>query len=337
VSGRLANVLKAFPVSGAELSVRKSNMKDVIIQDNNCPVYAYINSLNEPRSQQTARRVLMAIAKHLGVDSIYHIHWSKFDRNHVNSLLGVLRERALSPDTISLYLSVIKRVLMEAFLLGQIEPLQYERVKSIKRPSGSRVKNHHLLDRDAFTELLKTISTWPQAKQTCIRDQAIFHLLVGCGLRRFEISELHIEHVQQDTKHLKFIGKGNKERLVKLHDLTFFALQKWIEIHPFGTGPLFVRLTKCGSVHGKMSDTNVKGISGHAIYNLCKKYYLLRKEAHTPPHTLRRSYATWLYNNGVDLKTLAALLGHSSIKTTEIYIQQDQDSIDNEVLTKLFP
>ncbi|CAH9067154.1 Tyrosine recombinase XerC [Pseudoalteromonas holothuriae] len=336
MSRRLSKVLKMPPVPSDELSTRNSTMKDIIIKDQSCPVYAYINSLHEPRSQQTARRALMAIAKHLGVDSIYQICWSKFDRNQLNSLLTLLRKRDLSPDTISLYLSVIKRVVMEAFLLGQINPLQYERIKSIKRPSGSRVKTHHLLDRDGFTKLLNTISNWPQAKQTSIRDQAIFHLLVGCGLRRFEISELHIEQIQQDTKHLKFIGKGNKERLVKLHDLTFLALKKWVDIHPYKTGPLFVRLTKAGTAYGKISDTIKTGISGHAIYNLCKKYHLLRQEAYTPPHTLRRSYATWLYNNGVDLKKLAALLGHSSIKTTEIYILEEQDSIDTEVVTKLF-
>nr|WP_013933263.1 tyrosine-type recombinase/integrase [Pseudoalteromonas sp. SANK 73390]CBK62711.1 intA [Pseudoalteromonas sp. SANK 73390] len=331
---RLSHILR-IPPGGKNKTVNAKVVgQNLIIRDDECPIYTYIMSLNSEKSKETARRVLLAIAKHFECDDIYQIQWSKIDKNAINNLLALFEQKGLSPDTKSLYLSVIKSVLKEAFLLGQLTTLHYERVRSIKRPPGSRVKKHQLMSENSFYQLLRAIEDRKQPVVTCLRDKAIFHLLIGCGLRRFELSSLRVEQIDKDTNHLIILGKGNKEREVKLHDITYQALNEWLSVHPNGQGALFIRLVKNGQPFYKMSDT--KGLSGHAIYNLCKKYALISETQRIPPHSLRRSYATWLYNNGADLKVISVLLGHSSIKTTEIYIKHTQEDIDHAVVSNLF-
>ncbi|ESP90231.1 hypothetical protein N483_06505 [Pseudoalteromonas luteoviolacea NCIMB 1944] len=334
MSYRLSHILRIPPNEVSKEISAHSGGRNLIVRDNECPIYAYIMSLNSDKSQETARRVLMAIAQHLGCDDIYQIKWSKIDKNTINNLLTILDKVGLSPDTKSLYLSVIKSVLKEAFLLGQITTLHYERVKSVKRSMGSRIKKHQLISEQSFRQLLRQVDEVKQPTATCLRDKAIFHLLIGCGLRRFELSGLQLAQINHDTQHLTVLGKGNKEREIKLHNITYLALQDWLNIHPYSDGPLFIRLTKSGQPYYKMSDT--PGLSGHAIYNLCKKYGLISAAQRIPPHSLRRSYATWLYNNGADLKVISVLLGHSSLKTTEIYIKHTQDDIDQAVVANLF-
>ncbi|KZN36351.1 hypothetical protein N480_17905 [Pseudoalteromonas luteoviolacea S2607] len=334
---RLSQLLKisAPKTPNSQLAIQQQVvMADLIVRDDDCPMYAYINGLSSDASKATARRVLMAICKSIGFESIYDIHWEKINKNDINQMFNVWKMKKLSPDTVSLYCSVIKSVMKEAFLLEKITTLQYESIKHIKKPQGSRIRQHHTLAVEDFTQLLGLIEGFEQPKITTARDQAIFHILVGAGLRRFEVVGLRCEDIDHENKRIKFIGKGNKERAVKLHDLTYCALNNWLKLHPTGIGSIFIRLTKSGRIYYKMSD--IQGLSGHAIYDVCKKYGLLSGAKPTPPHSLRRSYATWLYTNGADLKHISLLLGHASIKTTERYIQTTQSQIDGTVTENLF-
>ncbi|MBQ4813829.1 tyrosine-type recombinase/integrase [Pseudoalteromonas luteoviolacea] len=330
---RLKHLVALAPPQQLARQAEKPPLSSLIVRDNQCPIYAYVNGLSSARSKQTARRVLMAIAKHLGASNIYQIKWQKIDKNALNSLLTSLSDSGLAPDTITLYLSVVKSVLKEAFLLEQIPSIQYERIKSVKAPSGYRLKTHHILDRAGFYALLENIERGNTAQRTQLRDSAIFYLMLGCGLRRFEIAELQLEQIKHSTQHLQFIGKGNKERMVKIHPLAYQALMAWIAVHPFLHGAVFIRLTRAGTPYHKQASR--KGLSGHAIYGLCKKYGLLGDER-IPPHSLRRSFATWLSESNTDLSKIKAMLGHSTIKTTELYVQQPQEEVDEALLNGLF-
>ncbi|ODB35862.1 hypothetical protein BB427_16270 [Pseudoalteromonas sp. BMB] len=276
----------------------------------------------------------MTISKGLGAQSIYDIDWPSITKNDVNLMLSLWQKKCLSPDTISLYLSVLKSVIKEVFLLEQISTRRYESIKSVSKPGGSRIKDHHILALESFESLLTKVDSWTQPVMTSVRDQAIFHVLVGAGLRRFEVAGLQCEDIDHEHQRLQFIGKGNNERAVKLHEFTYQALMQWLVLHPTKTGALFIRLTKGGRAYYKMSD--IAGLSGHAIYDVCRKYGLLDGNRPVPPHSLRRSYATWLYSNGSDLKHISKLLGHSSIKTTERYVQTSQEEIDDTVTVNLF-
>ncbi|WP_288987899.1 site-specific integrase [uncultured Pseudoalteromonas sp.] len=309
----------------------------LVIRDHECPIFAYINSLPSNASKSTAVRALQSIAQHLGQPSFYHIKWVNVDKNAISSLVGILQEKKLSSDTVGLYLSIIKSVLKEAFLLGQITGLQWERVKSVKRPTAAKRRKHATLNPQEFEGLLALVDEKAGSNVKAIRDKAIFHALIGLGLRRYELVKLQMEDIDFEGESITFYGKGNKERDVFIHSITLHALKEWIKIRGDKPGPIFTKLFRNGILPPQLDIKNnepVIGLVTESIYLLCRFYGLTAKGI--APHSLRRSYATWLHNNGADIYHIARLLGHASIKTTEIYIKVEDDGVKNTVLSKLF-
>jgi integrase/recombinase XerD len=147
------------------------------------------------------------------------------------------------------------------------------------------------------------------------------------GMRISEAVKLSVDDIDSANMTIKIIGKGNKERYVPLPKGLLILLRKFWSTHKH---PRWLFPNKWKRKH--FSDTAVRNAMNAA-----------KKEAQLPesltPHTLRHSYATRLTEAGVPLEVVRVLLGHSSIKTTQIYLhltepirQQTQQKI-NELFT----
>ena len=156
-----------------------------------------------------------------------------------------------------------------------------------------------------------------------IRDNAMLHIFLNCGLRLSEIKNLNLDDINLKDDRFTIIGKGNKERTNYLNDITKEALLKYLNIrdnsHDKGrNNPLF--LTDYGF---RMSVTTIKKIVKRAYRkaNLDENIYSV--------HTLRHTCATILYKAGCNIRTIQELLGHVQIDTTEIYTHlHDQEVMD---------
>lgn len=332
---RLARVL-----DHKKLDVYANNKISALIRvDPSCPVYMYISGLRQKTSQQTARSVLQSVARHLNQDSIYDIQWAKFDLHTMNQLVIILQGAGLAPDTVVLYAAIVKGVLKKSYLLEQISRLQYERICAVNLPLGGGKKTHQIISFDEFELFLSQFNGQLNAQR---RNMAIFSLLIGCGLRRFEITNLMMSNLDLANSRLKFAGKGGKVRQVPMHAQTLNKLNRWLEVRGDISGPVFVRVYKNDAIDISYQNTiadkslNDYCLSKHSIYLLCKKFGLISQLRHIPPHSIRRSYATQLYSNKVDLKIIANLMGHSSIKTTELYVHIAQDQMDDAISNSLF-
>ena len=159
-------------------------------------------------------------------------------------------------------------------------------------------------------------------KNTEIRDHAILHLFLNCGLRLSEMSNLNIDDFNFDEDKFNIIGKGNKERIGYLNKPTKEALLKYLKIR-----------TKNKSTSSKALFISNFGLrtSVSTIKHLVKKAYLkadINNDKYSA-HTLRHTCATLLYRNGTDIKIIQELLGHVQIDTTEIYTHlHDQEVMD---------
>jgi len=318
---------------------RATKSATYITVDPQCPIYSYISGLRKKSSQDTARAVLQSIARHLNQQSIYDIRWTKFDLNTMNQLVTVLEIANLAPDTIVLYGAIVKGVLRKAYLLEQISQLQYDRVCSVNLPLGGTKRSHQIISFADFEVFLQQFAGHTNAKR---RNMAIFSLLIGCGLRRFEITKLMISNLDLANSRLRFSGKGGKVRQVSMHPKTLAQLERWLEVRGNQDGPVFLRVYKNDAIDNaylKASASKELGefcLSNHSIYKLCQKFGLINQTRHIAPHSIRRSYATQLYNNRVDLKVIANLMGHASIKTTELYVNISQDQMDEAIHNNLF-
>ncbi len=150
------------------------------------------------------------------------------------------------------------------------------------------------------------------------RNRAILETLYGCGLRVTELINLKINDLYPKQGYVKVIGKGNKQRLVPLADITYKFMRIYIEEVRVHLSP------KKG--HESIIFLNNRGtrLSRVMIFKLVKEMAEkagIRKSV--SPHTFRHSFATHMIEGGADLRSVQEMLGHESITTTEIYTHLD--------------
>lgn len=147
-----------------------------------------------------------------------------------------------------------------------------------------------------------------------LRDKAMLELLYATGLRVSELTDLQLHQVEADAGYLTILGKGDKERLVPMGEPAAEALRSYLED---GRS----RLLK-GDRHIQELFLNHRGqrLSRQGVWKIIKGHALAAGiRQNITPHMLRHSFATHLLENGVDLRSLQAMLGHSDISTTQIY------------------
>lgn len=154
------------------------------------------------------------------------------------------------------------------------------------------------------------------------RDKAMLELMYGTGLRVSELVSLTVYDVDFYNAFLRIKGKGSKERIVPINNASLKYLKLYLD-------------RRCLLLKKKTSDelflnARGEGISRQGFFKNLKKI-LAKKGMPTniSPHSLRHSFATHLIENGVDLRSVQTMLGHSDITTTKIYTH-----ISNEKVTK---
>lgn len=151
-------------------------------------------------------------------------------------------------------------------------------------------------------EVIDLIRTTANLKHRCI-----IALLYACGLRIGELINLELNHIDIDRKQL-FIkkAKGRKDRYVILADSFLPLLSNYLNTY----APSFYLFE--GQGKNKYSAESIRSF----LKRSCKAARIKKR---VTPHTLRHSYATHLLENGIDIRYIQVLLGHSRPETTMVY------------------
>lgn len=153
-------------------------------------------------------------------------------------------------------------------------------------------------------------------KTTNFKHRLIIKLLYGTGLRVSEIVNLKKQDINFEEDLIKInLGKGKKDRFVRIPSSLKEELKNYIKIE---TSEYIFPSNR----NKKVTKTTIQSI----LRNSAKKAGIKKR---VYPHLLRHSFATHLLEQGTDLRIIQKLLGHSSIKTTQIYTQISQASIKN--------
>jgi integrase/recombinase XerC/integrase/recombinase XerD len=150
-----------------------------------------------------------------------------------------------------------------------------------------------------------------------LRDKLIVRTIYATGVRVSELCNMNIEDIDFDEHTIRIRGKGDKMRTVFVDDDTLAELLRFIGNRI--VGPVFV---------GQQG----KNISSRAIQHIFKNY----APSGITPHKIRHSYASELYKRSKNLRVEQENLGHTSIKTTEIYLHTDFDE-RRQVYQQYFP
>jgi integrase/recombinase XerC len=162
------------------------------------------------------------------------------------------------------------------------------------------------LDADAVLSLLAPPAT---RDSKVLRDHAALLLLYGLGLRLSEAAGLRDANLDLDRHVARVVGKGSKERDIPVPAGCVPGLAAYRTVRPAAASSIF--LVGRGN----------RGLSTRTIARIVRRAALRVLGRHVTPHQLRHSFATHLLAGGANLREIQALLGHSSLSTTQRYTE----------------
>ncbi len=167
------------------------------------------------------------------------------------------------------------------------------------------------LDVDQTGQLLQRAPAGPLET----RDLAMWELTYSCGLRVSELVGLDLTAIDLANHEVRVLGKGRKERLVPIGAHARTALAAWVSVRATlvadDESAVFVNR------HGRR-------LTVRLVQQRLKRWALAQGvPVDVHPHMLRHSFATHLLESSGDLRAVQELLGHSSIRTTQVYTHLD--------------
>lgn len=146
-------------------------------------------------------------------------------------------------------------------------------------------------------------------QRMAVRDWAIFELIYSCGLRVGELTSLNLASVDCESRQVRVLGKGGKERIVPIGRQACAAIQEYLSERKNAERESALFLNQRG---GRLTARSVQR-------NLKKRLLQFNLPTDFTPHALRHSFATHLLDAGADLRVIQELLGHASLSTTQRY------------------
>jgi len=229
--------------------------------------------------------------------------------------LAELRAGGRAEASVALALSALRMLFAHLFQAGRLgrDPLRLIRAPLLRRALPT------CLTVDEVERLLAAPDGDGPLDQ---RDRALLELLYACGARVGEAVGLRTDGIRSSLRVVRLFGKGSKARLVPLGERAAEALAAWLaggrrSLCPPTRSVPEVFVTRRGRPLGRT--------------DAWRRVKAAARRAGLPttisPHTLRHSFATHLIEAGADLRSVQEMLGHASIRTTEVYTHLDADHL----------
>ena len=278
-------------------------------------VYLYMGDVNEC-SRPTYLFALNKVARKIGAADAYSFDWSKLRNEHTTMIKRWLLETGKTTSAHKT-LAAVKGLLEKAFDLGLMNADDYLRAIKpckVKVNKQLRAASGRMLTEVELDALLATCDKGSPARAA--RDKAIISIFRQVGTRLAEVSNLSLAdyapEFTTEAGRLVCHGKGNKDRTLYIKNGTRKALNEWIQIRGIEPGPLFYAILK--------SDIPFpRRVGPTSIWHMLRERGKRANIAHFTPHDLRRSFCSRLLDEGVDISTIADLMGHTDPSITKGY------------------
>lgn len=289
------------------------------------PAVVYLSTLSTKASRQSMLWSLKRAAKVLGA-SVAALDWSSLTYARMSFLRTCLASSA-SPATANLTLCAVRGVLRSCVRLGLMPREAMLAAIDLPPVRGDRPPKGRALTREEIASLFRACTS--RGTRLGARDAALLALCYGCGLRRAEIAALRIEDVADEA--VSVMGKGNKVRSVPVPADALPFLRAWVWARGPQPGPLFWAGRKDGDPRAGQS------LSGNGVYRVLARLALEAGIKTFSPHDCRRTYIGDLLDLGVDAITVASLVGHESVETTQRYDRRPERARRAAVAKLRFP
>ncbi len=261
-----------------------------------------------PHTLRNYKLDLEKFSQHMGDTPLAQV-----DKKWVRHFLFELSQENKAKTTLHRHLSTLKSFFKFLHKKRHITHNPLDLMSSLKVPKS--------LPKSITKEELNRFLTMPDTSSYLgLRDRVIMELFYSSGLRLSELAQLNINDVDTSTRLVKVLGKGNKMRLVPITSSVCELITLYLNdprrhldepTHQKAKEPQAVFLNKWGT-----------RLSMRSIDRFFKQYLQgSGLAAKITPHALRHTIATHLLENGMDLKSIQTLLGHTNLGTTTIYTQ----------------
>lgn len=232
--------------------------------------------------------------------------WADLDIQGLRSLIVRLHQQGQSSRSLARLLSAVRGLY---HYLNREGLCNHDPANGLSPPKGER-RLPKTLDTDRTLQLLDGAV---EDDFLAHRDQAILELFYSCGLRLSELTSLDLAQLDLADGMVQVHGKGSKTRVLPVGRKAREALALWLPLRALSNPPdgaLFV------SQKGRR-------LGPRAIQLRVKAAGERELGQNLHPHMLRHSFASHLLESSQDLRAVQELLGHSDIKTTQIYTHLD--------------
>ena len=268
---------------------------------------------------QSYRRDLVQFEEYINDNRVRYTH---VHEEHVKSYIEELQQMGKKPSTISRSIASIRSFYQFLVRKGKVKKDPTEKIQSPK--IEKRVPS--VLTSQEVELLLEQPK---DADLKGIRDKAMLEFAYATGMRVTEIISLDIQDVHLNEGYV-VCKNENKVRNIPLGKMCEKALKEYIE----NSRNILIKNDKEQAL---FVNINGKRLTRQGFWKIIKYY---KEQAHIEkditPHVLRHSFATHLLQNGADLKAIQAMLGHSDISSTQVYMQF-QDSGIKDIYRKAHP
>ena len=274
------------------------------------PVTAFLRHLAveknaSPHTLRGYRSDLADFEQHLAAQSLGFI---AADVRAVRGWLAALHGRGLDPVSVARKLAAVRS--FYRFLVRR-SVVERNPARELRGPRPTR-KLVSFLPIDEATAVVGAKGLGGPART---RDVAILELLYATGLRVSELAGLDLDSVDRESRTVRVLGKGRKERIVPYGAAAAQALDAYLGARATTRGPVFTS-TRGQRLGVRSIRTIVRRAAGAA--GVCRR---------VTPHTLRHTFATHLLDAGADLRVIQDLLGHSRLSTTQRYTHVGADQL----------
>ncbi len=253
------------------------------------------------------------LREYIGYLNAQQLTLATIKREDVTNYLVKLYERGLNTKSVARQLSSIRT--FHHFLVLE-QHTTHNPCQLIENPKVTR----QLPDVLSIEEVTRLLNSFDLSDQLGIRNQAMVELMYGSGLRVSELLALRVSDVHLTMMFVRCVGKGDKERLIPIGEEAVESLTRYLnhsrnDLLKKHTDALF--LNKFGNP-----------MTRQGFWKILKQQAMLCHIRKTlSPHKLRHSFATHLLQNGVDLRYVQEMLGHSDISTTQIYTHTTREHL----------
>lgn len=233
--------------------------------------------------------------------------WDTIDSDVIRNWVENMMDEGQQATTINKKLSALRSFFRFALKRGLVD---HDPAHRVRGPKNSKPIPQFVTEKEMNVLLDEEVGG---EEYIDVRARTIFILFYEAGLRRAELVGLNDDDVDLTARRLKVTGKRNKQRIVPFGDEMAEQLQCYMKLRDekMGQRPA-----------GGALLLNDKGerMTAQQVYELVKKHLsMVTNLKKRSPHVLRHSFATAMLNNGAGLESVQKLLGHESLKTTEIY------------------